>query len=303
MVEMKLSEITSTATKLFAKSEFGPASDRWPALSFSKHKIATDFAIEYRRGRDFVVYVGTSDPDKTELPEHRQNLLSILSVEPRAPISTRDLVPADVWENAVRRWGRRWEWSLPILKTYDVVGFPSARDKIPQTYRSLGGLQNLGRCVEVKTESEYQTLLGLDINEIRLHLSRRAQEILHLNTDDRVLRQELSRLANGIIHDIAASGTPRSGSNPLRLGPNLSDVFRILMNRWNEQDGLCALCDRPIPLTTANKLLQMSRDRTESTNRAYDWENTRLTHLACNLGKRDASLDDWREYLALIRQG
>jgi hypothetical protein len=82
----------------------------------------------------------------------------------------------------------------------------------------------------------------------------------------------------------------------------LSDVFLMLMKRWNEQDGLCALCDRPIPLTTANRLLQMSRDRTESTNKAYDWENTRLTHLACNLGKTDASLDDWGEYLALIRQ-
>jgi len=114
---MKLSEITSAGSKLFAKSEFGPASDRWPALSFSKRKIANDFANDYRRGRDFVVYVGTGDPDKTELPEHRQNLLSVLSVEPRAPISTRDLVPADIWERTVRQWGRRWEWSLPIIAT------------------------------------------------------------------------------------------------------------------------------------------------------------------------------------------
>jgi hypothetical protein len=102
---MKLSEILTADSKLFAKSEFGPVSDRWPALSFSKHKIATDFANEYRRGRDFIIYVGTANPDTTEVPEHRQNLLSALSVEPRAPISTRDLVPADVWEETVRRWG------------------------------------------------------------------------------------------------------------------------------------------------------------------------------------------------------
>jgi hypothetical protein len=103
---VKLSEIVSTDTRPFAKSEFGPASDRWPALSFSSHKIATDFAGAYRRGRDFVVYVGAGDPKKTELPEHRQRLLSVLSVEPRAPISTRDLVPAEVWERTVRQMGR-----------------------------------------------------------------------------------------------------------------------------------------------------------------------------------------------------
>jgi hypothetical protein len=286
---------------LFVKSEFGPASDRWPALSFSKHKIARDFANEYRRGRDFIIYVGTGDPDKTGLPEHRQNLLSVVSVEPRAPISTRDLVPSDVWERTVLEWGRRWEWSLPIIAAYDVVGFPSAREKIPQTYRSLGDLQNLGRCVEV-TGMEYQNLLDLDINEVTLHLSRRAQEIVSLNTDDRVLSQEISRLVNGILHDIEVAGTPRSGVNPLRRGPNYSDLFLMLMQRWNEQDGLCALCDRPIPLKTQNKLLQMSRDRTVSANKAYDWKNTRITHLACNLGKSDASLGDWQEYIALVRQ-
>jgi hypothetical protein len=298
---MKLSEITSADSKLFAKSEFGPASDRWPALSFSSHKVATDFANEYRRGRDFVIYFGTGDPDKTELPEHRRNLLSVLSVEPRAPISTRDLVPSEVWEDTIRRWGRRWEWSLPIAATYDVVGFPSAHDKVPETYRSLGKLQNLGRCVEV-TGAEYQNLLGLDINEVILHLSRRAQEVLNLNTDDRVLRQEITRLTELIRHDISVAGIPRLGLNPLRAGPNYSDLFVMLMQRWNEQDGLCALCDRPIPLRTPNKLFQLSRDRTASANKAYDWNNTRLTHLACNLGKSDASLDDWREYLALIRQ-
>jgi hypothetical protein len=298
---MKLSEITNADSRLFAKSEFGPASDRWPALSFSKHKIASDFANEYRRGRDFIIYVGTGDPDKTELAEHRQNLLSILSVEPRAPISTRDLVPPDVWERTVRQWGRRWEWSLPIIAAYDTVGFPSARDIIPQTYRSLGGLQNLGRCVEV-TGTEYRNLLELEINEVTLHLSRRAQEIVNLNTDDHALRQEISRLANGIVHDIAVAEAPRSGVNPVRKGPNYSDLFLMLMQRWNEQDGLCALCDRPIPLRTMNKLLQMSRDRTVSGNKAYDWQNTRITHLACNLGKSDAPLDDWQEYIALVRQ-
>ena len=41
---MILNEIASQDSRLFAKSEFGPASDTWPALSFSSHQIATDFA-------------------------------------------------------------------------------------------------------------------------------------------------------------------------------------------------------------------------------------------------------------------
>jgi hypothetical protein len=244
---MKLADITAPETLLFAKSEFGPASDRWPALSFSSRKIATDFTNTYRPGLDFIVYIGTGDPEKTELPEHRQRLLSVLSVEPRAPISTRDLVPPDVWESTVRRWGLRWEWSLPITATYDVVGFPRAHDKIPQTYRSLGGLTNLGRCVPVQ-QAEYQALLILDIEPVTLHLSKRAQEVLNLNTNNRHLREEVSRLVAGIKHDIAVAGMAKTGTNPLRFAPNDSDLFLMLMRRWDEQDGMCALCDRPIPL-------------------------------------------------------
>ncbi len=221
---MNLNDIVLPDTLLFAKSEFGPASDRWPALSFSSHKIATDFANMYRRGRDFVIFVGTGDPEKTELPEHRQRLLSVLSVEPRAPINTRDLVPADIWESTIRRWGIRWAWSLPIVATYDVVVFPRAHDTMPATYRSLGGLPNLGRCVPVQ-QGEYQILFGLDIIEITLRLSERAQNILRLNTDNRALRQEISRLVEGIKQDIAAAGAARTGTNPLRFMPNDSDIF------------------------------------------------------------------------------
>jgi hypothetical protein len=298
---MKVGDIVSTDTRLFAKSEFGPVSDRWPALSFSSRKIATDFSNTFRRDRDFVVYVGTGDPEKTEVPEHRQSLLSVASVEPRAPISTRDLVPADTWERTIRKWGVRWEWSLPIVATYDVTGFPGARQHIPLTYRSLAGLQNLGRCVPVQ-ETEYSAVLDLDIEKVELRLSPRAQQVSNLNTDDATLRQELSRLVAMIKQDVARSGLPSTGANPQRFVPNDSDVFLMLMQRWNDQDGMCALCDRPIPLKPPNRLLQMSRDRTDSGNKAYEWQNTRLTHLACNLAKSDAPLADWLGYLALIRQ-
>jgi hypothetical protein len=281
---MKLSDLVSPDSRLFVKSEFGPAGNDWPALSFSNHKVATDFRIMYRPGTDFVIYVKTGDPESTEMPEHRQRLLSVVSVEPRTPISTKDLVPADVWDRTVQKHGLRWEWSLPLVAAYEVVDFPRAHDTIPELYRSLGTLQNLGRCVEAHGP-EYGRLVSLDIVEVPLALSQRAQSVLNLNSDDRALRYEISRLMDGIKQDIGRAGLEKTGVYPLRTMPNDSDLFQTLMRRWHEQRGICTLCEKLIPLKPTNRLLQMSRDRTDSANKAYDWENTRLTHLARNLGE------------------
>jgi hypothetical protein len=84
--------------------------------------------------------------------------MSVISVEPRTPVSTRDLIPAEAWEQAVSEYGIRWEWSLPILAAYDVSGFPRAKDTIPAAYAALGTLPNLGRCVELK-DAERMRLL------------------------------------------------------------------------------------------------------------------------------------------------
>jgi hypothetical protein len=241
---MKLGELCTEETRLFVKSEFQPASDRWPALSFSSRKIASDFANQYQRGRDFIIYAGTSDPTTTEDPLHRQRLLSAISVEPRTPISTRSLVPAAVWEQAVANYGARWEWSLPILSAYDIGGSPKAHDKIPMVYAALGTLPNLGRCVEVEG-AERSQMLSLDLEPVTLNLSPRAQDARDLNTGDKALRQELSRLADGIKRDVAAAGMEKIGIAPERYMPNDSDVFLMLNRRWREQHGLCALCGPP----------------------------------------------------------
>jgi hypothetical protein len=292
---LKFAEIVSPDTKLFAKSEFGPVHTGWPGLSFSHHKIATDFAAIYQQDRDFVIYVGTGDPEKTEALEHRRALLSIATIEPSSPIRTREMVAVETWERVVQKWGERWEWSLPIITSYDVTGFPQARSPMPLTYRSLGNLPSLGRCVPVQ-ESEYQALYALDLDP-PLHLRGRIQTAMDHNA---ALRVELTRLVNLIKADVAKAGTPRVGVNPPRY--NDGEIYVVLMERWREQHGMCDLCERPIPLKPKNKLLQMSRDRTASQNKTYDWENTRLTHLACNLGKSDATIEQWHDYLSLVRE-
>jgi hypothetical protein len=178
-----------------------------------------------------------------------------------------------------------------------VAGFPLAREKIPLTYRSLGNLPSLGRCVPVQ-QAEYQTVLDLDLNPVALDLGERARTAMRHN---RALREELTRLVELIKQDVARAGAARTGVYPERNMPNDSDVFNMLMERWKEQGGICSLCERPIPLKPENKLLKMSRDRTDSANKTYDWENTRLAHYACNLGKSDATVAEWQDYVTLIR--
>jgi hypothetical protein len=167
---------------------------------------------------------------------------------------------------------------------------------------ALRGIKVFSQDSRPVQKTEYSAALDLDIEKVELRLNPRAQQVLNLNTDDVTLRQELSRLVAMIKQDVARSGLTSTGMNPQRFVPNDSDVFLMLMQRWTDQDGMSALCDRPIPLKPENRLLKVSRDRTDSGNKAYEWQNTRLTHLACNLTKSDAPLDDWLGYLALIRQ-
>jgi hypothetical protein len=114
-----------------------------------------------------------------------------------------------------------------------------------------------------------------------------------LNAEDDALRQEISRLGlvEAMKQDAARAGMDRTGVYPPRTVPNDLDVEQMLVQKWHDQKGLCALCDKPIPWNSTNKLLQLSRDRADSANKTYDCQNTQLTHLACNLGKNDATAD------------
>jgi hypothetical protein len=298
---MKLSELMRPDSQVFVKSEFGPAGSQWPALSFSSIKIATDFSNAYRPNRDWVIYVGTGDKQKTEDPAHRRRFLSVCSVEPRTPISTSDIVPPLSWENAVAKWGVRWEWSLPMVRVFSIDGFPLASELAPETYRSLGTLRSLGRCVEVQPQ-ELPALIELELIETTIELTARAKAVLRLNTEDDALKLEASRLAQLIQQDVSRAGMEQNGTAPHRSAPNISDVYASILEKWNQQDGRCALCEGAIPLETNNRLLQMSRDRIDSDNKSYEASNLHLTHLGCNLAKSDGTMEQWTEFLEVVRR-
>ena len=80
---MRLSDVVGKDGRIWVKSEWGPASDYWPAVSFSKRTVGDYLRQEFRPGRDAIVYIGTSNPATTERPEHRQRLLSAINIEPK----------------------------------------------------------------------------------------------------------------------------------------------------------------------------------------------------------------------------
>ena len=50
-----------------------------------------------------------------------------------------------------------------------------------------------------------------------------------------------------------------------------------------------------------NPLLKMSADRIDSARRIYDAENVHLTHVGCNLAKSSASIEEWEDFLDVLR--
>ena len=104
-----------------------------------------------------------------------------------------------------------------------------------------------------------------------------------------------------IIDRVKRGGETGVKVNPLRSAPNLSDLNSLLVRRWGEQGGLCALCGGALVAGGGNKVLQPSADRTDSANGAYDDGNVGITHLACNLAKNKYGLDEFEDWLTVLR--
>ncbi|CAN7188730.1 hypothetical protein LJR225_000518 [Phenylobacterium sp. LjRoot225] len=286
--------------RLFAKSEFGVVDGNWPALSFSVRKSAADLFEHYKPERDLVLVVGTSDPARTVIPEHRKHVLCAVRLEPRAPISTSQIVPEDAWAASVAKWGQKWDWSLPVTASYQFEPLLEARRHMPRTYEGLGHMANIGRWTFVHDE-DLPTLLDARLFKLDLTLRPSVQKIVALNASTPDVRRALSQVALNIQQRIQLSGQERIGQHPVRKGPNLSDILAALTEKWDEQGGHCLLCGGRIPLSPKNRLLQISPDRIDSEAKTYDPANVHLTHLGCNLAKSSGTMEDWQEFLAVIR--
>jgi hypothetical protein len=295
---MVLRDIVSNDGHIWLKSEWGPASQEWPALSFSKRTFSENLRGEFNRDRDAVLYVGTGS-DLTRDPEHRRKLLSAMKIDPRQVVPTRDCIPPESWDRAQKESSRRWLWSLPALEMWDIVGFPLAREVAPRSYAQLGFVANRGNVVEAVQE-EREAILRLELRPISFVVARKVSKTRTLLNLSDAVQREISRMVSGIVGRVSRSGTEGVRVNPIRTMSE-SNLHIMLGAKWDEQEGRCFLCQGPLRPGTENVLLQSSPDRLDSGNEAYDETNTHITHLGCNLAKNKVSLSDFEDWLMVVR--
>ncbi len=299
---MQLRDLIESDGKVFLKSEWGPAASAWPAVSFSKRSVGVFLQREFQPGRDIIVYVGTSSPATTGDPQHRQRLLSAVSVEPNQILETRDCIPSESWEQAQRDYRGRWFWCFPALNIYDIEGFPSAYDIIPKSYRLFGLLVNRGKVIEVEAD-ERESILNVDVTPVSFVRPAGASKftaqrtLLNLSQE---IRSEIGRMVGGILNRVAGSGLEQTSVNPIRTRDETS-LHIMFGEKWVEQDGVCYLCNGPLVIKSSNLLLQASPDRINSQDPSYSKTNTSITHLGCNLAKNKCTVAEFEDWLAVVR--
>jgi hypothetical protein len=297
---MLLRDLIGPTTRLYAKSEWAPAGPLWPALSFSQRGVANGFGSIYTRGTDFVITVGTANPRDTPDPAHRQSLMSLVDVAPNIIVNTAKLVDPEVWATAQQTHPGRWKLSMPIVRCWTFNNFPDARTDMAATYRKFANPTTRGRPIPVD-DTDRATVLALELTPV--DIPPNIAEQLHNIPNDVLLNQEFTRVIGNILGSVARAGAERGGFYPERHSLSFSDLFKLFNDIWRRQQGSCKLCDGPIVPGEENPLLKMSADRIDSGNKSYDGENVHLTHVGCNLAKSSYSIEEWQDFLGVLRGG
>jgi hypothetical protein len=155
--------------------------------------------------------------------------------------------------------------------------------------------------------NERDAVMGLQAE--RLSLSLREDVIAYVRLRrtfgpevDKAINVEVTRMAKLIIERVEKGGDLAVRVNPQRTAPNFSDLYQLLLQKWRDgQSGRCNLCGGNLVAGGKNKMLQPSADRIDSANGAYDDGNTQITHLACNLAKNKYGLEEFEDWLSVVR--
>jgi hypothetical protein len=298
---MILSEILASDGRVFLKSEWGPISDHWPAVSFSDAAVGKYLRGNFRPKSDILLYIGTSDATRTKQPEHRKRILSAVKVEPNRIFATHQLIPPDSWYDAQKDFKGKWEFSLAVWDAWQLDGFPWASDFMPESYSSLGASKNWGNVVEI-VPAERNLLLSLHVTPVQLKHQPAALEFMRARQfidQERSVKDEVQRMATGIFQRENGSETESTRTNALRVV--VGNLSFWLNEKWEQQRGLCKLCNGILVKGGMNKLLQASPDRIDSADPRYSRENVQITHLGCNLAKNNVSMGDFAEWLTVVR--
>ncbi len=304
---MQVAEMMRSDGRVFLKSEWGPMSDYWPAVSFTKRSVGIEFSRRFQPGRDILIYVGTTS-DLTKDPHHRSRLISAVVPEPNRIHETRKIIPPQSWARSVEENGDRWPHSLAVVKAANIIGppYPNARAMVPKAYASFAAFENRGRFVEAEG-IEREAVMALEVSPLTLNLAPDVLAYLALRASvslnvPKSVKEEAFRMALLIIERVKRGGEASVRINPIRTAPNLSDLSALITHLWqNKQAGACALCGVSVDAETNNKMMKVSADRIDSANGAYDEGNVQITHLACNLAKNQYGLEHFEEWIAALR--
>lgn len=119
---------------------------------------------------------------------------------------------------------------------------------------------------------------------------------------DDSINGDIARMVALISGRVGGSGTVVARVQPFRSAPPANtDLLMLLIKKWFEQGKRCGLCMGRLRPNARNPLLQPSPDRIDSRNPSYDDRNLSITHLACNLAKNKFSVEQFEEWMGVLR--
>jgi hypothetical protein len=154
--------------------------------------------------------------------------------------------------------------------------------------------------VEIEgTERDALLNLSLTLLDLPIQPTMKTALTIHALQRDHDLNIESKRIADLIFNRVDASGSLQQRTAPLRNAP--TDLLLRVAEKLPETPLICALCGGIMSIRPQNRLLQPSPDRIDSAIGSYGPENFQLTHLACNLAKSNATVEQFEEWLILVR--
>jgi hypothetical protein len=298
---MKTAELMRPDGRVFLKSEWGPISDRWPCVSFTRRSVGDRLRADFRPGRDVLLYVGTTDPENTKDPHHRSRLLSAVVIQPDQVLETKKIVPA----TSLVGFENRWPHAMAVITATNFTSspLPDAREVVPVAYRALSHMENRGGVVEVVGE-ERAKVIELEVDEITLKLSDDVSRYLQVKKSldiDKLVNQAITRMIGLIQQRVQRGDSLTARKNPLRHAPDTGELLAVLVGEWQAGGGTCRLCGGKLAVGLGNPMLQPSADRIDSDDGGYHRENVQLTHLGCNLAKSSCNAAQFIEWLDVVR--
>ena len=140
---MKIRDIAQTDSRFFLKSEYGPLSESWAAMSFSRPQLKTHLIRRYRQGVDFIVYAATCGREALAR-QHRARLLSVLRIDLTRTYATEQRIPKERWNWAQEHYPGQWERSFGVVEGWNLDDLPLASEIASDSYPKIGQHPNQG---------------------------------------------------------------------------------------------------------------------------------------------------------------